>query len=378
MKQTRDSPQRPKTQSKGLSDSINLEHQQARIALERSGPLFFENESVVDTSAALRSYFCLRRRPRSKSETSPTRYVELNVNKSIWPHALPMTYPICLISTELTVKLEPFQILYITNGNDHDEVNSLAKMTLLQATRDHMITTEFGKHISFESLSLFQSIRSDDEDMFGNCTHVAFGGSATYYDRIMTREQMQIFEYLCFLGKNETVYVDKLRALGWNNLQRALLMTVSGDMVDYVDGTMVEMDMSSDPASASDTPEQMDEEMSKMFIYIAVFVPLSVIGLVGVVYGGYLMRNNVKWNKPLDSKDPIWQRNHPQAKRLRRLSLEIQDDTDDNASDLTPDMASVKVAVAKRTTADDGITATIPRRLSISSAPAKHVRVTEV
>jgi hypothetical protein len=127
---------------------------------------------------------------------------------------------------------------------------------------------------------------------------------------------------------------------------------------------MVEMDTNSDPAAGSDASEQMDEEMSKMFIYIAVFVPLSVIALVGVVYGGYLMRNNVKWNKPLDANDPVWQSNQPLGNRLRRMSLEIRDDTDDNASDLTPDMASVKVAVAK-TTADEAISSPIPRRLSL-------------
>lgn len=243
--------------------------------------------------------------------------------------------------------LEPFQIVYITNdslaaSND----GSMTDMTLLSVTRNHLINTGFSKNNTFQSLELYETVRSGIKDMFTNGTFIAFGGSAEYAEGVSIPDVEKVL-YLCFLGNNETVYVDQLRLMGWKNLERALLMTMSGNTVDYVNGSMV---MNTEAASTQQQ-QQMDDYMSRMIYLISVFVPLAVVVLAGGCLVGYLARNNVKWNKNLDANDISWQQSPSKARKLRRLTFEIRDSADDNASEMTPDMASVQVAIA-----------TLPRR----------------
>jgi hypothetical protein len=271
------------------------------------------------------------------------------------------------------VTLEPFQIVYITNdelvgydmGNGND--SSMDEMTLLSVTRDHLVNTEFSKHVAFQSLSLFQTIRSGEKEMFSNGTFVAFGGSAFYSEIVSTQQQVL---YLCFLGNNETSYVDRLRLMGWRNLERAMLMTMSGEMVDLVNGTMV---MQAD--ESSNERGTMDQEMSKM-IYLVSIIPLGLVFLAGGCLVAYLARNNVNWNKRCNADDPGWESTPSKARRLRLFTLEIRDSVDDNASEMTPDMASVQVAVATTSSRRD-----LPpyRNLGkVKKSSAHHSRAVEV
>jgi hypothetical protein len=237
-----------------------------------------------------------------------------------------------LPSEAVEVALDPFQILFITSDNLATSNNgSLNDMTLLSVTRNHLIDTEFSKHVAFQSLTLYESVRSGTNDMFTNGTFVAFKGSAFYSQGGLSIPDVEKMLYLSFLGGNETAYVLKLRLRGWNNLERALIMTMSGNMVDYVNGTMV---MNNVTAAVSNQQNQMDKNMSKMIYLISVFVPLAVVFLAGGCLVGYLARNNVKWNKPLDANDPDWQSSPSKARRLRRLTFETRDSVDDTRASI--------------------------------------------
>lgn len=242
------------------------------------------------------------------------------------------------------VKLVPFQIVFLTDDalpEPSSSNGSLNDMDVLSETRDHLVNTEFRKHLGFSSLTLIQTVRTGVEMMFTNGTKIAFGGSAYYSASVSTLPKIL---YLCFLGTNEVAYVDKLRLLGWSNLERALIMTMSGDMVDLVNGTSVTLGAAN--ASSSPAQEQMGGNMSKAIIFISVLVPLAVVCLLGGCLVCYRARDGINWKKSLDANDPAWQANDANTNKLRRFTLEIQDVSDDNNSDMTPDMASVKAAVA--------------------------------
>ena len=259
------------------------------------------------------------------------------------------------LTDNVDVKMEPFQIIFLTAENEGAAVNDIDnsdtfnKMTLLQVTRQHLVNNEFKNHENFLSLALFQTIRSDEE-LFANGTQVAFTGTVTYFDEpttTMTQESMQEIEYMCFLGETGNAYVDSLRAMGWRNLDRAVLLTVGGDMVEYIDGTMVMVDMSSE--DAANVPVEMDDETSKMIYSVAVLVPTGVVLLAILVCVLCLARWNVTWTNPSDPNGLAWQADPSKAKKLRRFTLEIKngDDTSQSIaeSEIT-DVPSVKAAIA--------------------------------
>ena len=271
----------------------------------------------------------------------------------LFPH-----YSVSLtLTNNFDVKMEPFQIVFLSSSEEEEDAgtsgmesdNLFDKMTLLQVTRQHLVANEFSNHENFLSLALFQTIRSNGE-LFGNGTQVAFTGTVTYVDEPktkMTQETMRAMEYMCFLEKGEDIYVDSLRAMGWRNLDRAVLLTVGGDMVEYEGGAMVVVDMNTeDPASVS---VEMDDEMSKMIYFVAVFVPTGVVLLAILVCVLCLVRKNVLWKNASDSDDSVWQVDTYKANKLRRLTLEIKngDDTSQSLaeSELT-DVPSAKAAVA--------------------------------
>jgi len=256
--------------------------------------------------------------------------------------------------------------VYLTSGdqdelrdeNDLSSNDAFDQMTLLAVTREHLVD-EFSKHEAFLSLSLFQDIRSDEE-LFANGTHVAFTWTAYYSEPVMTNEQMLMIEYMCFLGENEATYVEALRTMGWRNLERALLMTAGGDMVEYRDGNMVMVDMSGDDEL------EMDDDTSRMLYFVAVFVPVGVVVLAVVFCAVRVVRNNVTWKKSADPNGLAWQADPSKANQLRRMTLEIKngDDTSSAASELT-DVPSVKAAVATPRRASGG-------GLPLSPSPLKN------
>jgi len=277
--------------------------------------------------------------------------------------------------------LEPFQIVFLTlspedvidgDGEDNDMASndSFDKMTLLQVTREHLINNEFSDHESFLSLSLFQTIRSEAE-LFANGTHAAFTGTVTYVDEPttqMSQENMQEMEYMCFLGEKGVVYVDALRAMGWRNLDRAMLLTVGGDMVEYKDGTMVMIDMSSDDPA----PVEMDDETSKMIYFVAVFVPAGLVLLAILVCAVCLARKNITWKNTSDPNNLAWQADPSKARQLRRMTLEVKngDDTSQSAaaSEIT-DVPSVKAAVASTRRSSLPVPPTTTRSIKATGAP---------
>lgn len=285
------------------------------------------------------------------------------------------------LTQNIEVKLEPFQIVFLTqspeevvDGDDNDMASndSFDMMTLLQVTREHLVNNEFSDHESFLSLALFQTIRSEAE-LFANGTHAAFTGTVTYVDEPttqMTQENMQEMEYMCFLGVKGGVYVDALRATGWRNLDRAVLLTVGGDMVEYKDGTMVMVDMSSDdPANA---PVEMDDDTSKMIYFVAVFVPAGLVMLSILVCGVCLVQKNVTWRKTSDPNGLAWQADPSKARQLRRMTLEVKNGDDTSLSvvesEIT-DVPSVKAAVASHRRSSLPVTPAKTRNTKATSSP---------
>jgi hypothetical protein len=279
------------------------------------------------------------------------------------------------------VKLEPFQIIY-TTSNDADLLpsNDMNNMALLSVTRRHLTDMEFRYHPSFYSLSLFQAPRS--EDMFHNGTKVAYTGMAYYYydtDAMtdMTREQMQSMEYLCFLGANETLYVDELRnELGWNTLERALLMTSGGSMIDLVNGTMTIMmdggsssNSSQVSSSTAGTATMMGSETSTMMYMAAVLVPVCLIVFALLCVVAYLCKHNLHCASNNNNSDDssVWQTNSVKARKLEIMfhhrPAQSGDDDDDggvnrhhqppnrknkDSSSTTSDLSSVQILQAQR------------------------------
>jgi hypothetical protein len=221
-------------------------------------------------------------------------------------------------------------------------------MTVLAVTRTHLERVEFQEEpAGFISLSLYQTVRTDE--MFTNGTKIAFGGSALYNNSgaygSLRRPTDDLVLFRSFLGRNETAYVQALRTVGWTSLERVQLMTMNGSMV-YMnsDGTDVMID---DPSSNGDTnTATMDKDMSKMIYFVSVFVPLSLIFLIGICFACYMLRYNIQWNQRRETDvHPIWINIHPTKRMLRRRTLDgsvMGNQTNDNGSDdLTLDVASV-------------------------------------
>lgn len=225
------------------------------------------------------------------------------------------------------VKLTPFQIVYISES-DRDVEVTLEPMMLLSETRDHLEKTDFSKHLAFESLQLYQTIRSEGDRMFSNGTHVAFGGQATFSEKPMTDEEMLEVQYLSFLGRNETAYVDRLKLMGWKGLKRALLMTATGGMINYDNGAMKMM-------PTEDDSRDMEPGMSNLIVSIATLVPIAILSLAIFLFTGFVLRTKIRWKLSASDTDSIWM--------LGRQRKPTASETNNDNS--TASSASVRVAI---------------------------------
>lgn len=227
------------------------------------------------------------------------------------------------------MKLTPFQIVYISEPDQDSDV-TLEPMMLLSETRDHLEKTDFSKHFAFESLQLYQTIRSEGELMFSNGTHVAFGGQATFSENTMTNEEMLEVQYLSFLGQNETAYVNRLRLMGWTGLQRALLMTATGGMINFDNGAMKMM-----PVASEDDSRDMEPGMSNMIVSIATMIPIAILSLAIFIFTGYALRTKIHWKLAASDTDSVWK-----LGRQRKAPGSMTNNDNSTASS-----ASVRVAI---------------------------------
>jgi hypothetical protein len=257
---------------------------------------------------------------------------------------------------EFAVEMEPFQIVYST-GNGAEAVTFMDEFTLEDITAEHMaVTMREADPTNFITLELYHITRSDATQMFQNGTKVGFGGTIYYSSDRTSEEQMISSEYLSFLGRNETNYVAMLQDLGgWKDLERALLMNGLGNMVELVDGDMVERNDDTDADADSDASvleshddDDMGESMSLTMYLVAVLIPVSVILIMLVSWWAYRVRYHVKWNANAGSpSNPVWRSDlHKSGEVLAAMDRDAEniphDDTSHEASD---DNDSVRVAV---------------------------------
>lgn len=250
--------------------------------------------------------------------------------------------------------MEPFQIVYLTgDGYQSDTVTIMDEFTLQECTAVHLTKTmREADPNNFIALTLYHIARSDSTQMFHNGTKVGFGGTIYYSSDSTSHEQMISFEYLSFLGRNETKYVAMLQALGWEDLEHALLMNGLGNMVELVGGNMVEQDDDADiDASALGSNEDMGKSTSMTMYLVAVLVPVSMILLMLVSWAAYRARYHVTWNaKSSSSSNPTWHSDlHKSQSREVEMDRDAENIPHDKTSQISSNSDSIQVTVPVRT-----------------------------
>ena len=250
--------------------------------------------------------------------------------------------------TEHGFALEPFQLLYTTSTNESIsfDTGSMNGMGLLEATRTHLAAC-LQDDPFFVRLTLYFSVRSKELDMFQNGTKVAYSGKAYYTlpSSVVNNDgQVASDAFLCFVGANETRYVDSLQSMGWDIVEQAQIMTISGDMIAYVDGEMVVVETNDndddEPSTSAMTPH------TSTFIYlVATLVPLSVVVFLGLGWCLYRISISVSFRSPktANANNPMWSVHHPDSQEHRRATLKKQSTT--QAPPLATDHTSVQGAV---------------------------------
>jgi len=222
------------------------------------------------------------------------------------------------------IPLESFQLLYTTRSETDSiafEQGSMDRMKLLEVTRMHLDDC-FQDVPTFEKLALFFSVRSKELEMFTNDTRVAFGGSMFFSTQPMPDSVLQFSKdvYWCFLATNETQYVEELQMEGgWEVVQRAVVMTIGGDVVQYADGNII----MPEPEDIIRQTNSMDEDTSIMMILLAVLIPLSVVCVLVLIWVYFKLRNSLLCHsspKRADAENPMWSTDHPQSVAVRRAS----------------------------------------------------------
>jgi hypothetical protein len=271
-----------------------------------------------------------------------------------------------LCSTEYTVDMEPFQIIYLTSGkSDHymsdQDTGVMDESTLEQITAAHLTRTmRKADPQNFVGLTLYHIARMGDmaeghTEMFQNGTKVGFGGTMYFKSETSTlQERMISSEYLAFLGDNEATYVGMLQQFGWEDLERALLMNALGHMVELVDGDMVERDNDAD-ALESQQNEDMGKNMSVTMYLVAGLVPLSIILLMGIACLAYRARYHVTWKAPVSTpENSVWHvsSHQPKPQSLCQAQLQSTRDIENMPSDETSQRSggsdSIRVTVVPR------------------------------
>jgi hypothetical protein len=252
-------------------------------------------------------------------------------------------------SLEFAVEMEPFQIVYLTgDGDQPDTVTIMDEFMLQEVTAAHLTTTmREADPSNFIALTLYHIARSDSTQMFHNGTKVGFGGTIYYSSDRTSHEQMISSEYLSFLGRNETKYVAMLQSLGWDDLEHALLMNGLGNMVELVDGGMVERDDDADAdASALESNGDMGKMTSMTMYLVAVLVPVSMILLMLVSWGTYRARNHVVWNAHSSSpSNPVWHSDLHRSQSPKGKDRDAENIPHDETNENSSNSDSVRVTV---------------------------------
>jgi hypothetical protein len=250
---------------------------------------------------------------------------------------------------EFAVEMEPFQIVYVTGDGDQPGTATIMDEFMLEeVTAVHLTNTmREADPTNFIALTLYHIARSDSSQMFHNGTKVGFGGTIYYSSDRTSYEEMISSEYLSFLGRNETKYVATLQNLGWEDLEHALLMNGLGNMVELVDGGMVERDDDGDAdTSALESNGDMGNSMKKTMYLVAVLVPVSVILLMLVSWGAYRARYHLTWYA--NSKDPsnsVWHSDLHKSQSATAMDRDAENIPHDETSQISSNSDSVRVAV---------------------------------
>jgi hypothetical protein len=245
--------------------------------------------------------------------------------------------------------MEPFQIVYLTgDGDQPDTATIMDEFMLQEITAVHLTTTmREADPTNFIALTLYHIARSDSSQMFHNGTKVGFGGTIYYSSDRTSHEQMISSEFLSFLGRNETKYVATLQDLGWEDLEHALLMNGLGNMVELVDGDMVERDDDADAdTSALESNGDMGKSTSMTMYLVAVLVPVSMILIMLVSWGAYRARHHVTWYANSRSpSNPVWHSDLHKSQSPTEMNRDAENIPHDETSQNSSNSDSVRVTV---------------------------------
>ena len=239
---------------------------------------------------------------------------------------------------EREVSLQPFQLLFLTDPQN-EGTYGIDEMGLVEVTRQHMMYVM--GHADYQSsiiasISLVHTMRSD---LIANGTMIAFSGMVSYYSlesnstasatarssqsqsNYMSTDQMTASAYLCFLGENETTYVDALHMAGWTSLEKVLVLNSRGEQIEYHNGNMT-VENGSDQA----TNPTMDASMSIAFYLLAVFIPFSILAGIAISHMLYRAQRDLTCRNVLhQTKNNLAEWETPtNATKLRMSHLDIK------------------------------------------------------
>jgi hypothetical protein len=294
---------------------------------------------------------------------------------------------------------------------------SLDQFQLVAATRQHLITLlgGNGRDASFAGLKLQHTLRStiisgSRDPIFRNGTRAVFVGRALYYNEtgVPSADEMRDMQNLCFLGENQTAYVDSLKQLGCTTLEQALLISSAGqgvvlskddddsDSEQRASNNNVKNSVSSEgkdsPSSskASNTPATKSENgnddtssSSKsdiiLITVIALLVPVSLLLFLLVLYiVRQQIENRINWEaiKKVSSanKDQTyWRADHPMAlERMKVISSGFEPEVLESSKCIsTDDSGSSSAILAEEQEQQRQQTRSSPQR---SSSPQRRLQ----
>jgi hypothetical protein len=169
---------------------------------------------------------------------------------------------------------------------------------------------------------------SNSGPIFKNGTRAVFVGRAIYTNASDTpppsADAMRTMENLCFLGENQTAYVDSLRLLGCHSLDQAHLLTNAGEVVVLsVDDEDSESENAPTPNNKNVTESQDDDSKANIVVItvIAILIPVSLLLLLLMIWLVRQQIHRINWEAKLSDKDPYWRTDHPLAQeRLKVIS----------------------------------------------------------
>jgi hypothetical protein len=277
----------------------------------------------------------------------------------------------CMELAEINVDLEAFQILYTTIKGF---ACSMDQFRLVAVTRQHMISL-LGRDPNFVGLKLqhtLSSSRITSGPIFKNGTKAVFVGRAIYNGTAPSTDAMLTMENLCFLGENQTAYVDSLRQVGCKSLDMAHLMTNAGEVgvVSVVDDDEEEDNdygaTAPDVTESQQDDEENDNNSTASIVLITVIILLVPVSLLLLLVMVCLVRQQIRhinWEMKSD-KDPYWRTDHPLAQERLKVITDFEPEVLERSKCISTDSSGSSSATNIMVEEQQQRTRSPPRRRS--------------